>query len=160
MGDDVVSFKFSLRSRLKLRNVHPDLCFLMEEAIRVSPIDFGITEGARSYTRQKELFQARLSQTMNSRHIPKTPQLIRTEDVIQLSPDKPYSHAVDIVCYLGRKVTWAWPAYDEVAQTIKALSRELDIPITWGGDWTTLRDGPHYELSWGAYPVKPPQETP
>jgi peptidoglycan L-alanyl-D-glutamate endopeptidase CwlK len=41
----------------------------MEEAIKESPLDFSITEGLRTKERQKELFSAGKSQTMNSRHL-------------------------------------------------------------------------------------------
>jgi peptidoglycan L-alanyl-D-glutamate endopeptidase CwlK len=27
------------------------------------------------------------------------------------------------------------------------------VPIVWGGDWRTLRDGPHFELSRKEYPA-------
>jgi hypothetical protein len=28
------------------------------------------------------------------------------------------------------------------------------VEITWGGDWTKFRDGPHFQLSWDAYPTE------
>ncbi|HCB7677349.1 TPA: M15 family metallopeptidase, partial [Escherichia coli] len=27
------------------------------------------------------------------------------------------------------------------------------IPVEWGGDWKTLKDGPHFQLPHGAYPA-------
>ena len=32
------------------------------------------------------------------------------------------------------------------------LKSELNVPIIWGGDWRSLRDGPHVELDRKRYP--------
>lgn len=37
-------------------------------------------------------------------------------------------------------------AFAELAGAVKARARSLGIPIAWGGDWTAIRDMPHYEL--------------
>jgi len=29
---------------------------------------------------------------------------------------------------------------------------EFKVPIIWGGDWTSFRDGPHFELNRKFYP--------
>ena len=28
----------------------------------------------------------------------------------------------------------------------------VGVPIEWGGDWRTFKDGPHFQLPWGKYP--------
>ncbi|EFO7793056.1 M15 family metallopeptidase [Escherichia coli] len=66
------------------------------------------------------------SQTMNSRHL--------TGD------------AVDVVAYIGSQVSWEWPLYEKIAQAFKQAAAELGIAIEWGGDWKTLKDGPHFQL--------------
>ncbi|MDO2630100.1 M15 family metallopeptidase, partial [Escherichia coli] len=86
--------------------------------------DFGITEGLRSKYRQKQLVAEGKSQTMNSRHL--------TGD------------AVDVVAYIGSQVSWEWPLYEKIAQAFKQAAAELGIAIEWGGDWKTLKDGPHF----------------
>ena len=40
-------FKFGSGSLEKLETVHPDLKLVMNEVIKLTPIDFGITEGMR-----------------------------------------------------------------------------------------------------------------
>jgi len=45
------------------------------------------------------------------------------------------------------------PLYEQIALAMKAAAAELRMPLEWGGDWTTLRDGPHYQLPWGNYPL-------
>jgi len=49
-------------------------------------------------------------------------------------------------------VRWDWPLYDTIATSMKMAARELGVPIEWGGDWVSLRDGPHYQLPWESYP--------
>jgi peptidoglycan L-alanyl-D-glutamate endopeptidase CwlK len=51
-------FKLGARSITNLANVHEDLRLIVEEAIKVSQVDFTITEGYRTIERQKELFDA------------------------------------------------------------------------------------------------------
>lgn len=125
-------YSFSQRSKDRLKDVHPDLVKVMEEAIKESPLDFGITEGLRTFERQKELFEAGKSQTMNSRHL--------------------RGLAVDIAVFIDGKINWDFPNYTLVAEHIKEVAKELDIPIQWGGDWTSFKDGPHFELHRSKYP--------
>lgn len=127
-----MTFVLGAKSRAKLTGVHPDLIKVVERAIQLTPIDFTITEGVRSLARQKELFAAGASQTMNSRHLS--------------------GKAIDFACLVGGKVRWDWPLYGKVAAAFKQAALELGIPIVWGGDWKSLRDGPHVELDRRKYP--------
>lgn len=127
-----MAFKLSARSRKRLEGVHPDLMRVVERAIQITPVDFMVTEGLRSVTRQAELKRAGASQTMNSRHLS--------------------GKAVDVAAMIGRDVRWDWPLYPKIADAFKQAALELGVPIVWGGDWTSLKDGPHFELDRKAYP--------
>jgi peptidoglycan L-alanyl-D-glutamate endopeptidase CwlK len=35
---------------------------------------------------------------------------------------------------------------------MKQASKELDIPVDWGGDWESFKDGAHFQLSYSQYP--------
>ena len=124
-------YSFSQRSKDRLKGVHPDLVKVMEEAIKESPLDFGITEGLRTLERQKELFSSGKSQTMNSRHL--------------------RGLAVDIAIFVEGKVNWDFPNYQLVADHIKEVAKELNVPIQWGGNWISFKDGPHFELHRSKY---------
>ncbi len=126
------TFILGKRSREKLQGVHPDMVRVVERAIQLTPVDFTVTEGRRSLLRQSELVKAGASRTMNSRHIT--------------------GHAVDVAALVDGDVRWDWPLYPRIAEAFKAAAKELNIPIVWGGDWETLRDGPHYELDRRVYP--------
>lgn len=127
-----MTFSFGTRSKERLQGVHPDLVKVLEEAIKESPLDFSITEGLRTKERQKALFDAGKSQTMNSRHLT--------------------GKAVDIAVIKDGTVTWDFKYYQLVADHIKAVAKDMDIPITWGGDWQSFKDGPHFELNKSKYP--------
>jgi peptidoglycan L-alanyl-D-glutamate endopeptidase CwlK len=127
------AFTFSQRSRKNLSGVHPDLVKVVTLALRYTTVDFVVTEGLRTVQRQKQLVAAGASKTMNSRHIT--------------------GHAVDLAALVSGEVRWDWPLYEKLADAMKDASRELDIPIEWGGDWRSFKDGPHFQLPHKEYPA-------
>lgn len=36
-----------------------------------------------------------------------------------------------------------------MADAVKAAAAQLNIPVEWGGDWVSLKDGPHFQLKRG-----------
>lgn len=127
-----MTFALSQKSKDKLATVHADLQKIIEEAIIDSPLDFSITQGIRTKEEQQKLFDEGKSQTLNSRHLT--------------------GKAVDIAVFVNGKVTWDINNYKIVAEHIKSVANKLGIPIVWGGDWTTFKDGPHFELNRNKYP--------
>jgi peptidoglycan L-alanyl-D-glutamate endopeptidase CwlK len=125
-------FRLSQRSLDRLLGVHPDLVRVVKRAIQITAVDFGVLEGVRSVARQKELYDAGASQTLNSRHLT--------------------GHAVDLGAYVAGEVRWDWPLYHKIAAAMIGAARELDVPLEWGGDWLKFRDGPHFQLPFKAYP--------
>ena len=125
-------FKLSQRSKDRLKGVHPDLVKVVEHAIEITTVDFAVLEGLRTPERQKVLMEAGASQTLNSRHIT--------------------GHAVDLGAWVDGEVRWDWPLYHQIAKAMKAAAAELNIPIEWGGDWRTFKDGPHFQLPRKEYP--------
>jgi len=125
-------YQLGQRSRERLQGVHHDLVRVVERAIELTSVDFTVLEGLRTTDRQKTLVAAGASKTMNSRHIT--------------------GHAVDLGAYVDGQVDWSWPLYERIAATMKLAAKELNVMIVWGGDWRTLKDGPHFELDRKAYP--------
>jgi peptidoglycan L-alanyl-D-glutamate endopeptidase CwlK len=120
------------RAERALADVHPDLCRVVRRAAALSPLTFTVTEGRRSLPRQKKLLAAGASQTLRSRHLT--------------------GHAVDLAAKVDGQIRWDWPLYARLAATMKAAAGELAVPIEWGGDWKTLKDGAHFQLPWRQYP--------
>ncbi|MGF1762450.1 M15 family metallopeptidase [Aliivibrio kagoshimensis] len=129
---DDIMYRLGQRSLERLTGVHPDMVRLVKRAIQITAIDFSVGEGVRELERQRELFNEGKTTTLNSRHLT--------------------GHAVDLWALDGGVVSWDWKFYHQIADAMKQASRELNIPIIWGGDWTSFKDGPHFELSWEKYP--------
>ncbi len=121
-----MGFKLSQRSLDKMIGVNPKLVEVVKLAITKSPLDFSISEGLRTVERQKELVAQKKSQTMKSRHI--------------------VGEAVDICVLVDGKANWDFENYRKVADVFKECAKELGVKITWGGEWTSLKDGPHFQI--------------
>lgn len=127
-----MSFRLSERSTKRLDGVHPRLVAVVREAAALSPVDFMVTEGLRSRERQAALVRAGASRTLRSRHLT--------------------GHAVDVAALVDGQVRWDWPLYPRIAAAFKAAAARQGTAMVWGGDWTRLRDGPHFELDRKAVP--------
>ena len=127
-----MSIVLGQRSLSRLQGVHPDLVRVVKKAAALSALDFTVLEGLRTAARQKQLFDQGATKTMNSRHLT--------------------GHAVDLAPMIGGVVRWDWPLYHQLAAVVKAAAKAENVPIQWGGDWRTFKDGPHWELPWKEYP--------
>jgi peptidoglycan L-alanyl-D-glutamate endopeptidase CwlK len=148
-------FILSERSLSRLSGVNDSLVQVVKLAFNYTSVDFGVTEGLRSVDRQRELVAAGASQTMDSKHI--------------------QGLAVDLVAYIGTRVSWELNLYDNIADAVRLAAMEVDVPVRWGAAWhikdirkwdSTMQDamdeyidlrrsqkrrpfidGPHFELS-------------
>jgi peptidoglycan L-alanyl-D-glutamate endopeptidase CwlK len=124
-------FRFSQKSIDKLNSVDPKLKFLAEEVLKISPFDFGITEGFRDRTRQNALFNEGKSNCDGINTLSKHQQGL----------------AIDIMVYdENSKGTWQEKYYYQVAGVFKAVAKQMNINIRWGGDFKSIVDMPHFEL--------------
>lgn len=128
-------------SKAKLVGVHPDLVKIITKAAEISDMAFVVTEGLRTLERQKQLMAVGASKTLNSRHIT--------------------GHAVDLGVWVdadkdgkvdGGEIRWDWPLYLKLSKIIKEAALRSGIPLEWGGDWKTFKDGPHFQLPFSKYP--------
>jgi peptidoglycan L-alanyl-D-glutamate endopeptidase CwlK len=155
-----MTFKLSQTSLSRLEGVHPDMVAVVKRAIEITDIDFGVSQGVRTLEQQREYVRTKKSRTMNSKHL--------------LQADG-YSHAVDVVAYIGSDISWELNLYDNIADAFVEAGRELGVSMRWGAAWNvpditkwnntmedammhyidTMRsqgrrpfiDGPHFELS-------------
>lgn len=110
-----MTFRLSQRSRNNLVGVRPELVSVVERAIQITTVDFAVTEGVRSTKRQQELFAKGASQTMNSKHLT--------------------GHAVDLVAFIGGRISWELNLYDEIADAMRLAALEKNTGIRWGAAW-------------------------
>ena len=109
---------------------------VVKHAEGLVPWDIMIIEGVRTVERQKQLVKQGASRTMNSRHIPGADGLAKAFDCAPAPEGQP---------------SWAWPLYYVLAEVMKTSAAEMRQVIEWGGDWTSFKDGPHWQLPFGVY---------
>lgn len=132
-----MTYQFGHASLEKLETCSPKLIVLMNEVIRVTPIDFTILEGYRSVKRQQHLFRQGAS---------------KIDGVTQKGKHNHYpSQAIDIAPY---PIDWQdLNRFYLLAGAVLATARTHDIKVRWGGDWNgdgtwtdqTFHDLPHFE---------------
>ena len=134
-------FALSARDQAHLKKLHPDLARVVRRAAADWALKgqiFFITCSLRTMAEQKALMAAGATRTLRSRHLPG-----RTTNI---------SHAVDLAVKLNGTLKWDWPLYANLAKAMKAAAIAENVPIEWGGDWKSFKDGPHFQLPWATYP--------
>ena len=114
-------FRLSQRSMDRLEGVHPHMTAVVERAIQLTGVDFGVTQGVRTLDEQKANVAAGRSQTMASKH---------------LLQDDGFSHAVDVVAYVGPDISWELNVYDDICDAFKEAAKEVGCSIKWGAAWS------------------------
>src|SRR5882672_10022970 len=113
----------------RLKRAHPDLKKFVMRAAEISTIPFTILQADRTIEQQKLNVARGVSQTMKSRHL--------------ISGDG-FVRAVDIAPLHDGKASFAWPLYYALAPILKQAAKDVKVPVEWGGDWKTFKDGPHW----------------
>jgi peptidoglycan L-alanyl-D-glutamate endopeptidase CwlK len=114
-------FKLSTRSRSRLNGVKPALIGVVERAITLTRVDFGVISGVRTPAEQARLVASGASQTHDSKHL--------TGD------------AVDVMAYVGSQGRWELPLYYDIAEAFRDAAAQLGVRIRWGGAWIELTPG-------------------
>lgn len=139
--------KFGNTSRQRLSTCHADLQLIMNTAISISNLDFGIAEGHRSIEDQQKYFREGKSKIDG----------INKKGKHNYSP----SLAADIYAYVYGKASWNNEDLNYLAGIIHAVAEMLfsqgkvSHKIRWGGNWDmdgeilidqSFDDRPHFEL--------------
>jgi peptidoglycan L-alanyl-D-glutamate endopeptidase CwlK len=109
-------WKFSERSINNLVGVKPILAEITHHALALSVIDFAVIEGLRTVERQKQLYAAGASHTLQSKHLD--------------------GSAVDLMAYVDGRASWEISLYDEIAEAMRLAARERGVALRWGAAWT------------------------
>lgn len=115
-----MSYVLGVRSRGKLRGVHPALVRVVELAITITSQDFAVHCGCRTLEEQRRCVAAGTSWSLNSKH--------RTQA-------DGFGHAVDLVPFVDGKLEWHWPACYLVAAAMGEAADKLSVQLVWGGVW-------------------------
>lgn len=139
-----MTYALGQTSLTRLQGVHPDLVKVLKRAIAITPQDFMVLEGVRTPARQKELYAQGRTKPGNI-----VTWTLKSNHFVQ---GDGYGHAVDLVPY---PVDWNTASkFRAIADAMIKASKDLGIPIRWGGNWDGddrpgekgETDGPHFEL--------------
>ena len=147
-------YKFSPLSETKLSGCHTDLILLAHQSIGDSPFDFKITDGHRSPQRQFELYKRGRVLIDGKWVITDKSKVVTNIDGIRKKSNHNYSpaRAFDIQILVDGVGTWEAKYYRYVADHIMGVANRLFLEgkisneISWGGDWHSISDKPHFEL--------------
>lgn len=115
-----MTFRLGQLSESRLINVDMGVVACVRRAIEITLQDFGVNEGLRDLERQKKLFAAGASRTLDSYHL---------ADRFGLS------HAVDLVPFIDGRLQWQDVPCLTVAGAMHQAARDVDVELTWGGVW-------------------------
>lgn len=139
-------YALGTRSLKNLEGVHPNLVKVIKEAISESPVDFTITEGVRTQARQQELYAQ--GRTKKGKIV--TNKNGTTNKSNHQAKADGFGHAVDLYPFFEGQVQVNHKdtilRLKQIAAHIKQVAARLGIGITWGGDWKSPYDPPHFEL--------------
>lgn len=113
-----------------MHHCHPELVLIASRALRLSEVDFSVTETLRSRERQATLFEQGHSRTLNSKH---------------LADEHGLANALDVAAWVDGEISWQWEHYEQIALAFDAAADELGLRVRWGGTFRTLKDGAHFE---------------
>ena len=131
--------KFGKRSRSRLDECHAFLQEIMEEAIK--ECDFSVLCGHRGEKEQNEAYDKGNSKL-------RFPQSKHNQ-----SP----SMAVDVAPY---PIDWNdLDRFKKLGEIVKRIAEEKGFEISWGGDWNSFKDYPHFELRSTRRMRKEPEEV-
>lgn len=120
-------YRFSKNSLDNLKGIDTRLIIMAGLMLDASVYDFVVTEGLRTVERQKFLVSKGKSQTMNSKHI--------------------IGKAFDIAILVDGKANWEYKHYKAFADDFKRIAKFLNFNVTWGGDWHSFVDCPHFQIN-------------
>ncbi len=120
-------YKLGKRSLRALVGVHPELAFAVTAAIRISSVDFGVTEGVRTMTRQRKLVKQGRSKTFKSYHL--------------------NGLAVDLVPYIKGNYRWDNnEAFAEISRAMNSVMKKHNLKADNGfAIWSW--DKPHWQMT-------------
>jgi peptidoglycan L-alanyl-D-glutamate endopeptidase CwlK len=116
---------------------------VMRVAIVKGP-DFSVISGRRSKAEQAEKVRLGYSKTMKSKHVADDPELSHAIDIGPYIPDYGLiigtSEQVKSIAAKHSMSTIAvqmriWKQYGLLAGYIMRVAEDMQIPLTWGGDW-------------------------
>jgi peptidoglycan L-alanyl-D-glutamate endopeptidase CwlK len=123
----VTGFTLNTRDVDRLRTVDFRLAVVVARAAETYTGVFTVAQARRTVEQQRRLVEAGKSETMHSLHL--------------------VGRAVDLVIVTPHGADWRWHSYVILADVMHHAGLEVGHPVFWGGDWRSIKDGDHWQLT-------------
>ena len=124
-----MNYKLSSTGQARLKGVDKRLVDIINLALKISLIDFGVASGRRDATEQNALYLEGKSQC----------------DGFEDLSNHQHGLAADLYAY-DQKALWGKADLALVACAMLEAAAELGHALKWGGKWRNFPDYPHFEL--------------
>ena len=121
-----MTFKFSNNSTSKLDTCETKIKIVLEKALELSSIDFGVSHGHRTPQEQKTLFE-------KGRTKPGSIVTYCDGYAKKSKHNASPSLAVDIYAFVDGKASWEAEHLSYIAGIILTVAKFYGIPLVWGG---------------------------
>jgi len=146
-------YKFGDMSLARLSTVNPRLQAVARRALELSTVDFAVVQANRSHNDQCKLYgKGRTVAQCLAKNVPAV-YAAPTEAKVTWTMDSNHigGNAIDVCPSVDGTLCWddngKRGLWQPIADAFKQAAKELNVPITWGGDWQKgQRDRPHFEL--------------
>ncbi|MDR2824734.1 MAG: M15 family metallopeptidase [Prevotellaceae bacterium] len=138
------------RTQQNLKGIHPALVQVVTRALQISATPFIVTDGVRTTAQQQALYAkgrtapgSIVTQCDGVRN--KSPHQVHSDGygyAVDMYPDINRDGIVNSVEISNTAISYL----KEIAKAMKQAAKELGTTISWGGDWTSFKDYPHFEL--------------
>jgi len=144
-------YKLSNRSKERINGIKPILKVIIEKAISATdcPEDFGIPQygGLRTTKDQQELYaKGRTDFSTHSRPVTYVDG-VKKKSNHQAKEGNDYGDAFDvyIYCHKTKRASWNVNRLTKLARHIIKIAALNGVKLSWGGDWKSFKDYPHFE---------------
>ena len=110
----------------RLEGVDERLKAIVIECAARCPFPFNVAEGLRSQEKQLEYYRQGKSLTKKGKHI--------TGEAVDLYPLTMDRKKID------------WNRFEELADLMFQVAKEMEVAIVWGGNWKNFVDKCHFEM--------------
>ena len=123
----MIGFTLAQHDIDRLKAVDARLALVVGRAAMLCPFTFTVAQGLRTEAQQRALVAAGKSETMHSMHL--------------------IGRAVDLVVVTEHGADWHWGVYVELNALMQQAGRDVGHGVFWGGQWHSIKDGDHWQLS-------------
>ena len=150
-------YSLSKNSQANVETTKPEMQKLVEKAMNLANVrkmycpDWGVSDGNRTQDQQSNLFKQGRKLVVNGNGseyaITEPDKVVTYCDGVHIKSAHQGGWAIDIYCYVNGKTNYEPGNLALVVSCFYEAASMLGYDIIWGGNFTSLSDGPHIEIT-------------